>query len=207
MQLNPNYAVGHQWYGEYLAARGRHEEAIAAIGRALDLDPLSLIIHATLGRHGYYFARQYERAAEQLHKTLEMEANFWVAYHFLGAVYACMGRLEEARTAFETAHRLDGNLEILAGLGHVHGLAGRRGEALALLDELQRLSARCYVSPILSAVIWTGLGDCDQAFAWLDRAVEDRTQWLSEILVDSFFDRLRPDPRFKDLLRRVGLLA
>ena len=206
LQLNPNYAIAHQWYGEYLAARGRHDEAIAAIGRALDLDPLSLIIHATLGRHGYFFARQYDRAAEQLHRTLEMDADFWVAYHFLGAVYACLGRLDEARTAFETARRLNDNLEMIAGLGYVHGRAGRRGEALALLDELKEKAARGYVSPILSALIWTGLGDNDQAFAWLDRAVEDRTQWLSEIMVDSFFDPLRPDPRFQPLLRQVGFL-
>jgi Flp pilus assembly protein TadD len=204
--LNPNYAVGHQWYGEYLAARGRHEEAIAAIQRALELDPLSLIIHATLGRHGYFFARQYEQAAEQLLKTLEMDADFWVAHHFLGWVYTCLGKLEEALTAYETARCLNGNLETLAGLGYVHGRAGRRAEALALLDELRQLSARCYVSPMLSALIWTGLGDNDQAFAWLNRAVADRSQWLSEILVDSFFDPLRPDPRFQDLLRQVNLL-
>src|SRR5262249_49300996 len=111
LQLNPNYAPAHLWYGEYLAARGRHDEAIAAIGRAVDLDPLSLIIHASLGRHGYAFARQFDRAAGQLHRTLAMDPNFWVAHHFLGGVYACTGRLAEALAAFETANRLDGNLE------------------------------------------------------------------------------------------------
>src|SRR5262245_6825612 len=207
LQLNPNYPVAHQWYGEYLAARGRHDEAIATMQRALDLDPLSLIIHATLGRHGYHFARQYDRAVEQLQRTLEIDANFWVAHHFLGGVYAGMGKLQEALAAFETARRLEGNLETIAGLGFVHGMAGRHDEALAMLDELQRQSSRCYVSPMLRALIWTGIGDTDKAFAWLDRAVERRTQWLSEILVDSFFDRLRPDPRFNELLRQVGLFS
>ncbi len=206
LQLNPNCASAHQWYGEYLSARGRHPESIAAIRRALDLDPLSLIIQATLGRHGYQFARQFDRAAEQLHKTLEMDANFAAAHHFLGGVHACTGRLEEAAAAFETARRLDGsNMEAVACLGHVHGLAGRRDEALRALDELRQHSGRRNVSPLLSALVWIGLGDNDEAFAWLDRAVEHRTQWLSEIGVDAMFDRLRPDPRFDALLRRLGL--
>src|SRR5262249_37828091 len=103
-------------------------------------------------------------------------------------------------------NRLDGNLETVAGLGYVHGLAGRRDEALAALDELRRLSSRCYVSPVLSALVWAGLGDNDQAFAWLDRAVADRARWLGECLVAALFDPLRPDPRFNDLLRKVGLV-
>ena len=85
LELNPSYAVAHQWYGEYLAAVGRHEEAITAFQRAIDLDPLSLIIQATLGRHGYYFARRYDQAIAQLQKTLDMDDDFWVARFWLGS--------------------------------------------------------------------------------------------------------------------------
>jgi len=92
LELNPNYAVAHQWYGEYLAAVGRHGEAIETLKRAIELDPLSLIIHATLGRHGFYFARRYDDAIAQLRKTLDMDENFWVARHFLGWTYANIGR-------------------------------------------------------------------------------------------------------------------
>src|SRR5262249_11968420 len=205
LQLNPHYAVGHQWHGEYLAALGQHDQAIAAMRRAIEIDPLSLIIHATLGRHGYYFARQYDRAIQQLPKTLEIDGNFWVAHHFLSAVYARIGRLPEALAAAESARRLNDNLEIVAMLGYTHGLAGRRPEALQALDELRQRARTQYVSPIPAALITLSLGEHDEAFAWLEKAYEDRAQWLSELKVDPSFDALRPDPRFTDLLRRVGL--
>lgn len=207
LELNPNYAIAHQWYGEYLAAIGRHDEAIAVIQRAIDLDPLSLIIHSTLGRHGYYFARQYDRAIEQLKKTLEMDASFWVAHHFLGWVYAQVERFDEALAEFEAARRLNENLEIMAGIGFTQALAGRRNEANQVLDEFKRLAATRYVSPILPGMVAIALGENDQAFAWLEKAYADRVQMLSEINADPAFDRLRSDPRFHDLLRRVGFAA
>ena len=133
LELNPNNAIAYQWYGEYLAARGQHPQAIAAIQRGIELDPLSLISHATLGRHGYYFARQYDQAIAQLHKTLEMDGNFWVAHYFLGWVYARTGRLTEALTAFQTAQRLDGNLEIVAGLAYAHARKDASGAPVSIV--------------------------------------------------------------------------
>jgi serine/threonine-protein kinase len=205
LELNPNYAVAHQWYGEYLASVGQHDQAIAAIRRAIELDPLSLIIHATLGRHGYYFARRYDEAIAQLRKTLEMDEDFWVAHLWLGWAYGQVGRLPEAVAELETARRLDDNLEIVAALGNVHGLAGRRREAQQALDELQDLSRTRYVSPMLGALIAVGMGEHDEAFGWLEKAYEDRAQMMSELKAEAAFDPLRPDPRFADLLRRVGL--
>jgi serine/threonine-protein kinase len=205
LELNPNYAIAHQWYGEYLAALGRHEPAIAAIKRAIELDPLSLIIHATLGRHGYYFARRYDEAIAQLRATLGMDEGFWVARSFLGLVYARVGRLDEALAELEAARRLDDNLEIVAELGYTHALAGRRDAARREFDFLRQLSQKRYVSPILGALIAVGLGEHDEAFGWLEKAYEDRAQVLSEIKAEPAFDPLRPDPRFADLLRRVGL--
>jgi tetratricopeptide (TPR) repeat protein len=141
---------------------GRRTEAIATVKQALDLDPLSLIIHATLGRHAYYFARQYDEAIAQLRKTLEMDANFWVAHGFLGWVYARVGRLADALAEFQTARRLDDNLENIAGLGYTHGLSGHEDEAGQALEELRQLAEKRYVSPILSAVIAIGLGEHDR---------------------------------------------
>jgi tetratricopeptide (TPR) repeat protein len=207
LELNPNYSIGHFWYGEWLAGRGLHAEAIASLQKALDLDPLSPMSHAALGWYGYSPARQFDRAAEQYRKALELDASFWVGHHFLGWLSVFTGRLEEALAEFEAARRLDSNPEIVAGIGHVHGLAGRREEALAMLEELKRRSTRSYVSPILSAQVWIGLGDRDQAFAWIDKALADRAPWLSEILTDPVYDRLRPGPRFNDVLRQVGLLS
>ncbi|HUG94408.1 MAG TPA: hypothetical protein VML55_26490, partial [Planctomycetaceae bacterium] len=179
----------------------------AALQRAGELDPLSLPIHATLGRHGYYFARQYELAIAQLRKTIEMDENFWIAPLWLGWLYATEGRIPEAIALCETARRLDENLEIVAALGYAYARAGRRREAEDTLAGLRQLSERRYVSPMLFALIATGLGEHDQAFAWLEQAWQDRAQMLSELQVEPAFDPLRGDPRFTDLLRRVGLAA
>jgi serine/threonine-protein kinase len=207
LELNPNYAVAHQWYGEYLAALGRHAEATAAFRRAIDLDPLSLIIHATLGRHGYYFARRYDEAVAQLRRTLEMDENFWVARLWLGWTYANMGRLAEGFAELQAARRLDDNLEIVAALGFAHGRAGQRDEARQTLDELRELSRTRYVSPMLGALIALGMGEHNQALDWLEKAYEERAQMISELNAEPAFDPLRTDPRFADLLRRVGLEA
>jgi tetratricopeptide (TPR) repeat protein len=207
LQLNPSYAIGHQWYGEYLAALGRHEEAIVTLKRAMELDPLSLIINATLGRHGYYFARQFDLAIDQLQKTLEMDENFWVARFWLGWTYAGCGRLAEALTELKRARQLDNNLEIIAALGFTHGRLSQRSEAYKLLDELQHISQTRYVSPMIPALIAIGLNNLDEAIDLLQKAYEDRSQMLSELKVEAVFDPLRNDPRFAEILRRVGLAA
>jgi serine/threonine protein kinase/tetratricopeptide (TPR) repeat protein len=207
LELNPNYSVANLWYGEYLAAVGRHSEAITAIKRAIELDPLSLIAHASLARHGYYFARRYNEAIAQIEKTLEVDDTFWVARLFLGWTYANLGRVPEALAQLQTARQLDDNLEILMALGFTYGRAGRLREAQQLFNELLSLSSRRYVSPMLPALISIGLGEYDQAFVWLEKSYEDRAQMLSELRAEPAFDPLRSDPRFADLLRRVGLGA
>jgi TolB-like protein/Tfp pilus assembly protein PilF len=207
LELNPNYAVAHHWYGECLAAVGRHAEAIAEIKRALELDPLSLIINASLGRHGYFFAGQYDQAIEQCQKTIDLDPHFWVAHHFLGGVYACAGRLQEALAAFTRAQQLEPNLEAISCIGLTYGTLGRRAQAQAALDELNTIAKTRYVSPINFALVYIGLGEKDEAFGWLEKALEHHTQWLSEIRADPFFDSLRSDPRFKALLRDVGFPA
>ncbi len=207
IELNPNNAVAFQWFGEYLAAVGRTQESIAALKRAIDLDPLSLIIHATLGRHGYYFARQYDQAIAQLRKTLDMDDNFWVAHLWLGWIYATIDRLPEALAELQTARRLDNNLEIVMALGYAYARAGRRLEAQQVLDELQQLSRTRYVSPMLGALIAIGMGENNQALGWLEQAYADRAQMMSELKAEPAFDPLREDPRFADLLRLVGLEA
>jgi serine/threonine protein kinase/tetratricopeptide (TPR) repeat protein len=205
LELNPNYAVAHMWYGECVAAVGRHPEAIAEFQRALKLDPLSLIINATLGRHGYFFARQYDQAIEQCQKTMDMDPHFWVAHHFLGGVYAAMGRLQEALAAFTRARQLEPSLETISGLGLTYGRLGQRDNALTALAELHNLAKTGYVSPINFALVHMGLGAKDEAFGWLKKALEHHSQWLSEIGVDPLFDSLRSDPRFTALLRDIGL--
>ncbi|HEV3261534.1 MAG TPA: serine/threonine-protein kinase, partial [Gemmataceae bacterium] len=205
LELNPAHALTHQWYGECLACTGRHGEAIAALRRAQDLDPLSINITTAVGRHGFCFARQYEDAVGQLRKTIETDPTFWIAHNFLGWVYLFQGHFAEALAAFETARQLDDNPETLMCLGYCHAASGRPAKAKECLDALTGLAGHRYVAPVNFALVYTGLGDKDQAFTWLEKACDDHSQWLSEIRVDPAFDPLRSDPRFANLLRRMNI--
>ncbi len=143
----------------------------------------------------------------QLRKTLELDSNFWVAHLWLGWTYAAIGRHADGIAELQIARRLDDTLEIVAALGYAQGLAGQRDAARLALDELQQFSRTRYVSPMLGALIAVGMGEHDEAFGWLEKALEDRAQMLSELRAESAFDPLRADPRFTDLLRRIGLDA
>lgn len=204
LELNPNYATAHQWYALHFAFLGRIEEAITEIRRAQELDPLSLITAANLGQL-LYFARRYDEAIEQLRKVLDMDANFVQARYVLGAVYEQQGRYEEAIAERRRAAELSGGAAMrLASLGKAYAQAGKRAEALKILKQLKEQSKRDYISPSSIAVIYLGLGDKDQAFAWWQRACAE--QFLPFFLkVDPNFDPLRSDPRFQELLRCMGL--
>jgi len=205
IELNPGYATAHQWYGRLLSELGRHEEALAEIKRAQELDPLSLIINAVGGRILLYAGRD-DLAIEQLRKTLEMDPSFAHAHWFLGMAYVRKGALAEAIAEFQRAITLSPNFtQYQAGLGHAYARAGKSAEARRLLDELKEQSKRRYVSWCDFAAIYAGLGDKDQAFACLERAYAQRDARLVELKVDARLDPLRSDPRFKDLLRRIGL--
>jgi len=204
LALNPNYATAHQWYSEYLTAMGRHDEALAEIRRAQELDPLSLIIHAVEGR-ALYFARRYDEAIAQCRQTLAMDPNFGVAYLFLGRACVQAGKHEEAVAAFQKAHELSGGAAVLAELGHAYAAAGKRAEAQAVLDELEGLRTKGYVTASRMALLAAALGEKEEALAWLDRAYEERSDAIVFLKVEPRYDGLRPEPRFQDLMRRVGL--
>jgi eukaryotic-like serine/threonine-protein kinase len=206
IELKPNYATAHYSYAiTHLAALGKLDEAISEMMEAKELDPLSLIINTNLG-WVLYFARRYDEAIKQIHKALEIDENFNVAYFKLGQVYERLGKYDEAIELYLKAQQLSGgNLWINQGLGHALAMTGRRDEALRLLDELKELSAKRYVSPYIFAEIYRGLGEIDLTFEWLEKAFEDRTDWLVWLGVEPALDPLRSDPRFTDLISRVGL--
>ena len=204
IELNPGYATAHQWYGGYLSVVGHSNEAIAERKRAMELEPLSLIINFELGL-SYYHARDYDRALEQFQKTLELDQNFPAAHNFLPAVYEQKGMYKEAIAEFKQSISLTGSSESKAGLGHVYAITGRKSEAGIVLGELKQTFGKEYLPASNIALIYAGLDDKDQAFAWLSKAYEQRAFQLQWINVDPRWDNLRSDPRFQEMLRRMGL--
>lgn len=203
IKLNPAYANAHDGYGFYLKATGQHKQAIRESQHAQKLDPLSLFANVSLG-WAYYFAHQYERAIEQGQKALEMEPRFDFAHWVIGVAYAQQGRIEEAIAAFNQAVILTGGgLTHLAHLGYAYGLANLRHEARQILADLSELSGHKYVSAYYFALIYLGLGDYEQTYRWLERAVEERSGFLAFINAEPLFDSLREEPRFLNVLRQI----
>jgi DNA-binding winged helix-turn-helix (wHTH) protein/tetratricopeptide (TPR) repeat protein len=203
IELKPGYAMGHKWYSLLLAARGQFEESFAEIEQHLRLDPVSLIGNQGLGLRLYY-ARRDNQAIEQLRKTLEMDPNFLPALITLGEVYTHKGNYTEALAELNKAAALSRD-NALAALGYTHAVSGERNKARQALAELQEMSKRRYVSPVGAAAIHAGLGEKDQAFAWLEKGFQGRAIGLCFLRIDPKFDSLRSDPRFEHLLRRIGL--
>jgi len=205
IEINPSYATSHHWYGlTYLSYVGRHEEAIKETGRAVELDPLSLIINASYGR-AYHYARQYDKAIEQFLKTIELDPSFSRAHFYLGWAYEGKGMFNEAIAEYEKARALDNSPVITASLAHVFAVAGKKEEALKLLSELEQESKQRYVSAYDIALVHTGFGDKERAFEWFEKAYQERSSALIWLKVDARLDRLRSDQRFRDLMRRVRL--
>jgi serine/threonine-protein kinase len=205
IELNPRYPLAHHWYGGYLSAMGRHEEALIQAEKARELDPLSSIINTWVGlRH--YFARRHEVAIEEYEKALELAPDFAPAHWHIGWALQQTGRHEEAIAEAQMAIDISGgNPLYVASLGHAYAKAGKDAEAKKTLDRLERESATRHVSAYHVAVIHGALGDTDEAFEWLDRAHEERSPWIGYLRVDPRVDGLRSDPRFDALLRKAQL--
>jgi tetratricopeptide (TPR) repeat protein len=153
----------------------------------------------------YYFSRQYDLAVEQAQKAMEVDPNHAWPYYLLGLVHEQKGEFSQAIAAFQKAMVLEESPGVLAWLGHAYAASGNRSEALKALADLQRLSKRRYVDPTYFAVIYLGLGEKDQALASVQKALEERTEALLFLIRDPIFESFLSEPRFQDLLRRVGL--
>jgi len=201
IELDPNYATAHHWYAEYLALTGRFDEAFVEIERARQLDPLSLIIAADRGAI-LYFSRQYDLAIAQFRSVLEMEPGFPRA-HLVIYAYVQQGKYDEALADIAQLHKVNESAWLPLMAVYVAGRAGRRQEAQQQLNELKNQYSQD--NPLAIAVAYIGIDDKDQAFAWLEKAYAAHSTSLTAVKVDPTYDPLRSDPRFKDLLHRMGL--
>jgi TolB-like protein len=209
LELKPGYATAHQWYAIlYLTAVGRHEEAIREMRQAQSLDPLSLVINRDVG-WALYYARRYTEAIQAYRKTFALDPDFVQTHFFLSLAYEQTDAYREAIAEFHAGERRQpkGSARAWTLLARARMLvvAGKLSEAAKLVDELTALSARHYVSPFLMATIHAGLAADVSAFAWLEKAYHAHDPYLTFLNVEPTLDRLRSDPQFADLLRRVGL--
>jgi tetratricopeptide (TPR) repeat protein len=201
IELNPRYAIAHQWYSGLLEPLGRNSELIAERKIAQELDPVSLTTNFSMGLSLYY-GRHYDQAIEQFQKTLELEPNFPPVLIFLPAAYEQQGKFDQAIAEFQRGLDLKQGGERylgLGGLGHAYALSGKKTEALAVLNELKQKSQQSYVPADAIAIVCVGLGEKDQAFAWLDEAYKQHAFQIQFIKLEPRWDSLRSDPRFADL--------
>jgi serine/threonine-protein kinase len=205
LELNPNYAEAHEYYSQYLVAMGRFAESIAEGKRGQSLEPVSPRASAILGLD-YYFARQDDQAIEECQRALDLDPNFLFARWFSGLAYANKSMSERAIAEAKKAVELSGHgAGAVGGLGYVYATLGRRVEAHQALDDLEQLAKRRYVSPYGAAAIHARLGDKDAAFEWLEKAYQDGAYGILFLKSAPEWDGLRSEPRFQDIMRRVGL--
>ena len=184
---------------------GRMDEAISQIQQAKQLDPLSLYTNLTAGTP-YFFSRQFDKAAAHFKKVIEMDPTFWLAHRWLAETYEGEGRYDEAIAEYQTVLKMrGGDAAQTIALGYTYAMAGRQAEARQILAEIERASKKRYVPPYSFMIIYTGLGEKDQALAWLEKALQGRDNTIAFIKVDHRLDLLRSDPRFAELLKGTGL--
>jgi serine/threonine-protein kinase len=203
LDINPNYAIAHNWYAIFLTSRGRSDEAIAESRRALELDPLSASFSANLADH-YFYARQFDQAVAQYQKTIAMNPKLANPHAGLARVFELQRRFDESLAELNRAIALSKRSpKLIALLGHINASAGRRDEPLRLLRELERMSGEVEVSPADFALVHLALDDKERALIWLRKAAAEADPALLYLKVDPAYDGLRSDRRFKDLLKRI----
>ncbi len=203
LALNPGSALIHMWYGWYLGLMGRFDESLKELQRALEFDPLSDTINSGIGII-FHWSRQPERAIEQFRKVLELNPNYSIAYSFLAEVYEQQGDFASAIATIERVQQAANDPHALSTAGYLYARSGDHHKALEILNELEKRSNREYVTALHFAQIYAGLGDNEQALVWLDKADHERAVWMPFLKVDLKFDPLRCDPRFRELLKKVG---
>ena len=203
IELNPGYATGHHWYAWHLTALGRNGEAVAEIKKAESLDPLSLIISADLAEE-LLIAHRYDEAITQSRKTMDLDPRFAVAHYELGQAFVQKHMYNEAIAELQKAIALSGgSTTCTSNLAYAYAVSGSKNEAVKILNDLKNRSNHGVSNAPEIALVYVGLDEHDQAMAWLEKAFAER--FNPGVLLRPAFDPLRSDPRFQDLLRRIGL--
>ena len=200
--MNPNDAKAHVYYGHLLSNWLRHDEALAEIQKARQLDPLSPVTHTFVGEY-FFQARRYGEALPPLLQALAIDPDYFGAHAILGWLYEQTDKPDAAIEEFRKAYRLSGgNLLQLANQGFVLGRTGRRADAQQMVTTMKQIAQSRLVAPYLFALVYAGLGDRSETFRWLEKAYEVRDIGLVFLTVDPKWDSVRSDERFKRLLRR-----
>jgi TolB-like protein/Flp pilus assembly protein TadD len=207
LQLRPGYATAHQFYGYYLTAMGKLDEAIVERKKAVELDPISPLLNSALAE-AYYHARRFDVTIDESHKALELDPGYAIALVNIGRAYEQMGMHQLARDAFQKVLAFaPDEPAILALMGHEYAVSGDLVHANQILSRLTELSNKKYVPAVYFALVYIGLDRKDDAFRWLDKAYEERCEYLVYLNSEPLADPLRGDPRFSGLLSRIGLRA
>jgi TolB-like protein/DNA-binding winged helix-turn-helix (wHTH) protein len=201
--LNPNYAIAHHWYGQFLRLMGREEDSILEGKKALDLDPRSLIINVEAGLP-YHYSQRYDEALSHFRKAVELDPNFALAHHDIGWVLEAEGRYPEAIQEFERAVQISDVAALWSSLGHAYGMAGRNEDARTVLVRLREIAKQHYVSPSYEAAVHLGLGEYDQAMDLYERAYAERSWAMVWFKIGQYTKPLRGTPRFEALLGKMN---
>jgi tetratricopeptide (TPR) repeat protein len=203
LSVTPNSSETRYSYGNLLVAMGRTEEALVQLRNALQNDPLSLNVMTNIA-WALYISGKYTEAENQIRLVIERDPTFARAYLTLGEIQQEQGRFDEAIKSIDNFRQLSQDPLADMALGHVYATAGRKAEALKIATDLEEKVRQKQVSPFLPAVVYAGINDKDKAFYWLERAFQERSNWLTLIKVGRRLKNLHGDPRFDDLVKRIG---
>lgn len=205
LQLNPSHVTTYYEYAEYLASIGNEDEAIAEMNKALTIDPLSPEVNSFLA-WDWYLKRDYDRCLEVSSKAAQMLPDFWVPHLTAGMCHYIKGQYPEAIQEFQKARAMNPEATFpMTGLGMSYAKSGNKAEARKVALGMETLARQKYVAPIFIGIVYDALGERDTEFKWYDKAYDDRSEYLLWLTLDPIFDEVRGDPRFADLVKRVGV--
>jgi TolB-like protein/Tfp pilus assembly protein PilF len=203
--LNPNYEFGYDWYGYYLTAMERYDEASVILKKAAELDPLSVLISTDMG-FSIYYSGDYDKALKELETTLKLNPKFGLAHLWIGRAYQEKKMYRESIEEYRKTLLASPAWPVaFAAIGHVYGIMGEKEKAREILDTLVVLSKSRFVTSYGVALVYAGLGDKDKAFEWINKAYDERSNWLVWLKSDPRWSPIHSDKRFAELVHRVGL--